>query len=121
MRSVPEWIGKNDDQQPPPRVRLRVFELHNGQCHRCTRKIQPGERWTLEHLIAIINGGQNRESNLCLTCDWCLPLKNAQDVSEKSKVYRVKKRHRGLRSKSRFGCARSGKWKKKLDGTVVPR
>jgi len=121
MRSVPEWTGKTDDTQPPSRVRVRVFEREHGRCHRCTRKIQPGEKWTLEHLTALINGGQNRESNLGLTCDWCLPFKNAQDVSEKSKVYRKKKRHLGLRNKSRFGCARSSKWKKKIDGRVVPR
>lgn len=121
MRSVPEWIGKTDDTPVPPRVRIRVFEAKGGCCHSCGRKIRPGESWTCEHIVALINGGQNRESNLGLTCDWCLPLKNAQDVSEKSKVYRVKKRHRGLRKKSRFGCARSSKWKKKISGEVVPR
>lgn len=98
-----------------------MFDKRNGRCHRCTRKIQAGESWTCEHIVALINGGLNRESNLGLTCGWCLPLKNAQDVSEKSKVYRVKKRHRGLRKKSRFGCARSGKWKKKISGEVVRR
>lgn len=120
-RTIEEWCGKTDDTQPPSRVKVRVFERHGGLCHRCTRKIRPGESWTLEHLTALINGGQNRESNLGITCDWCLPLKNAQDVSEKSKVYRVKKRHLGLKRKSRFGCSRSGPWKKRLDGTVVRR
>ena len=121
MRSLPEWIGKSDDQTPPPRVRLRVFEAKGGKCHRCTRKIRPGESWTCEHIVALCNGGANRESNLDVTCKWCLPFKNAQDVSEKSKVYRVKKRHNGLRKKSRFGCARSSKWKRKISGEVVPR
>ncbi len=120
-REVPEWIGKTPDTPVPPRVRIRVFEARNGCCHRCTRKIRPGEGWTLEHVKALINGGENRETNLDLTCDWCLPAKNSEDLKEKAKVYRVKKRHRGLRKMSRFGCARSSPLKKKITGEVVKR
>lgn len=92
-RSVPEWIGKTPDTTPPDRVRVRVFEAKNGRCHACGRKIATGENWTLEHLTALINGGENRESNLDVTCDWCLPEKNAADVAEKADVYRVKQKH----------------------------
>ena len=120
-RSVDEWIGNTPDTQAPPRVRVRVFERDEGKCHDCGRKIRPGETWTLEHLTALINGGENRETNLGLTCDWCLPSKNARDVSEKSKVYRKKKSHLGLRKMSRFGCARSSPLKKKINGQVVKR
>ncbi len=95
-RSVEEWIGKTDDTPVPPRVRLRVFERFGGKCHKCSRKIPAGEAWTCEHLIALINQGQNREGNLNVTCGWCLPAKNAEDVAEKSKVARVKKKHLGL-------------------------
>ncbi len=95
-RSVAPWVGKTDDTPAPPRVRLRVFEREEGRCHACSRKIQAGERWTLEHRIAIINGGRNAENNLCLTCPNCLPDKNAADVAEKSKVARIRKKHLGL-------------------------
>lgn len=98
-RSVPEWIGATPDTPAPPRVRLRVFERGEGKCHRCTRKIAAGEKWTLEHLVALINGGQNRESNLGVTCRWCLPEKNAEDVARKSKDYEVRAKHRGIRLK----------------------
>lgn len=101
-RSVPEWIGKTDDTAAPPRVRARVFERCNGRCHRCGRKINSGEKWTLEHLIALINGGKNAESNLSVTCDWCLPVKNAEDVRIKSKNARVRQAHLGIRRKSSF-------------------
>lgn len=101
-RSVPEWIGKTDDTPAPPRVRLRVFERCGGKCGECGRKIRPGEGWTLEHLIALINGGKNAESNLGVTCDWCLPAKNAADVAEKAKTYAVKAKHLGIRPPSRF-------------------
>lgn len=105
MRSVNEWIGRDDDEAPPPRVRVRVFDRKGGRCHRCTRKILTGEPWTLEHVIAVINKGQNRESNLDVTCSWCLPEKNAEDVAEKSDVYHKRAKHLGvpLKKKRRFG------------------
>lgn len=100
-RSVDEWCGNTDDTPAPPRVRLRVFERCQGLCHRCGRKIGPADKWTLEHRIAIILGGQNRESNLCLTCEWCLPEKNAEDQAAKSKLANIRKRDHGIREPSR--------------------
>jgi hypothetical protein len=97
MRSTPEWIGKTDDTPIPDRVRIRVFEAHGGRCHSCRRTITAGERWTCEHVQAICNGGENRESNLDVTCAWCLPGKNAADVKIKAKSYAVRKRHVGVR------------------------
>lgn len=95
-RAVAEWIGKTDDTAIPPRVRMRVFTSKVGKCHRCSRKIGAGEAWTCEHLIAIINGGANRESNLDVTCCFCLPVKNAEDVAEKSRVYRKAAKNVGI-------------------------
>lgn len=94
-RAVPTWIGKTDDTPAPARVRDRVFERAAHCCHRCGRKINAGESWTLEHLTALINGGKNDETNLGVTCNWCLPEKNAEDVALKSKVARVRKKHTG--------------------------
>jgi hypothetical protein len=79
-----------------------VFTAKDGKCHRCARKITAGEPWTCEHLIAIINGGPNRESNLDVTCGWCLPIKNAADVAEKSRVYRKAAKNIGIRKPSRM-------------------
>jgi 5-methylcytosine-specific restriction protein A len=93
MRSVEEWVGRTDDTPVPPRVRLRVFDAHGGRCHLCGRKIRVGEVWTCEHLIALINGGQNRETNLDLTCCNCLPIKNAADQAEKSDIADKRKKH----------------------------
>jgi hypothetical protein len=93
-RSVKLWEGRTDDTKAPPRVRLRVFERFKGRCHACGRAIQVGEKWTLEHLVALINGGRNAEDNLCLTCCNCLPAKNAADVAEKSKLATIRKKHR---------------------------
>lgn len=101
-RAVDEWIGKTDDTPAPPRVRLRVFEAHGGRCHWSGQKIKPGDAWDCDHVIALINGGQNRESNLA-------PIlrgkphkeKTAADVAEKSKVARMRAKHLGIAPKSK--------------------
>jgi 5-methylcytosine-specific restriction protein A len=118
MRSVPEWIGKTDDERPPPRVRVRVFEKWNGMCHRSGRKIMAGESWALDHVVAIINGGANRESNLAPIALGEHRRKTREDLKEKSKVYRMKTKHLGIRKPSRL---RSEKYKRKVSGETVLR
>jgi hypothetical protein len=111
-RSVKEWAGKNDDTPVPARVRLRVFERCLGRCHKCLRPIGPAEKWTCEHLTAIINGGVNAEPNLRLTCCNCLPAKNAADVAEKAKVARSRKKHLGItKSKRPLSAPNPKAWK----------
>lgn len=51
------------------------------------------DAWIIEHRIAIINGGANAEPNLCLSCSWCKPLKDAEDVAQKAKTYSVRSKH----------------------------
>ena len=63
-RSVEEWIGATPDTAIPPRVRLRVFQRAEGRCEECTRKLMPGDQWQADHVVALVNGGANRESNL---------------------------------------------------------
>lgn len=101
-RAVEEWIGRTDDTPAPPRVKLRVWDRCEGKCHRCGRKIPVGDAWIIEHLVALINGGRNAESNLCLTCSWCKPEKDAEDVAIKSKTAAVRKSHILPRPPSRW-------------------
>lgn len=51
MREVPEWIGSSPDAKIPPRVRLRIWEKHDGRCHISGMKIQAGQQWDCEHII----------------------------------------------------------------------
>lgn len=100
-RSVPEWIGATSDTAIPPRVRLRVWTRCDGKCGECGRKIRTGESWIVEHLVALVNGGLNRESNLGITCGWCKPVKDARDVADKSKVASIRKKHLGITATKR--------------------
>lgn len=83
-RSTEEWIAKHDDQAIPPRVRLRVFERHGGICHLSGRKIMPGEPWDCDHVIALINGGEHRESNLAPALRDKHREKTVEDVRQKA-------------------------------------
>ena len=120
-RSVPEWIGASADTAIPPRVRLRIWERAKGRCEVCTRKIGPGDAWQADHTVALVNDGENRESNLRLVCDWCHKAKTAEDVAMKSRDRRIKSRHIGIKKPSSFAFARSSRFKKRIDGTVVDR
>lgn len=122
QRKVEEWTGATPDTRAPDRVRLRVFERADGRCHRCDRKIRAGDKWTLEHLVAIINGGPNAEGNLGVTCSWCLPGKNAEDVAEKSLVARKRKKDLGItKAKRPIPGGRDSRWKRTVDGRTVER
>lgn len=62
-----------------------------GRCAACGRLLHSGH-WQVDHKIALINGGEHRESNLEPLCDKpCHALKTGKDVAEKSKVYAKKK------------------------------
>jgi len=78
-------------------------------------RIRPGDQWDVDHVIALINGGANRESNMA-------PIlrgkphkeKTRQDVAEKSRVYRKKAKHLGFKRKRRTIPGR------RFDGTPIP-
>lgn len=95
-RTVPEWIGKTDDTRPPPRVRARLFEAYGGICQLSTTKILTGMQWDLDHKVALINGGENRESNLWPVLRKAHREKTKQDVALKAKADRVRKKHLGI-------------------------
>jgi len=122
-RKLPEWSSKNHDTAPPPRVRLRIYEAATGRCQGCTRKVIPG-KWQADHIVALINGGENRETNLQLICDECHKAKTGDDVAEKAAVTRKRAKHVGVKNASKwrgFQTNRGGKWKSKIGGGAVRR
>lgn len=94
-RSVKSWTGRTDDSKAPPRVRQRVYDAHGGVCHICKLPIKPGESWEADHVVAIINGGANAESNLAPAHSHCHLAKTRQDVKEKAKTAKVRGKHIG--------------------------
>lgn len=84
---------------PTPRGRLtdqekaKLYEERGRQCWRCTKLIRPGEVWTVEHLIALENGGTNEWSNLDICCANCKPVKDRDDHAKAAKSRHVRTYH----------------------------
>lgn len=99
MRAVPEWIATSDDQAIPPRVRLRIFG--SGICKKCTRRLMAGQ-WDCDHIVALANGGQHRESNLQPLCiDPCHSDKTKADRKMKARSDKGQKKQAGIKSRRR--------------------
>lgn len=120
-RSVDAWVGKSDDARIPARVRLRVFERHNGVCFLSGRKITASDKWELDHLLALCNGGTHSEENLVPVLRDAHKIKTKADVKQKAKNDRIRKRHLGIRKPSRFPGSRNSQWKIKIGGGVERR
>ena len=122
-RSVPEWIGKTHDTAIPKRVRARVFDAHGGICHISGRKIRPpADSWDCDHIIALCNGGEHRESNLAPALTQEHRKKTAEDVKQKAKDRRIRAKHLGLhKPKSTLPGSRDDKIKRKVGGGAVKR
>lgn len=125
VRSTVEWIGKSDDQKVPPRIRQRVFDRENGVCHLSGRKIAAGEPWELEHKIALILGGEHRETNLFPALVDPHKIKTAAEMKVKSKIAAVRKKHLGITSPKQKikspGFATAERAEKQSSKTLPPR
>ena len=121
-RKVEEWIGATDDTAIPARVKLRVFQKHGGECAICTLHIRGKLLPAYDHITALINGGQNRESNLQLLCVPCHAIKTGKDVAEKAKVARKRAKHLGIaRTKRPFPGSKASGLRKRMNGSVERR
>ena len=93
-RSVPEWIGRNDDVMPPKRVFDRLYALQDGKDAITGIPFKPGDRIVRDHKTPLIDGGENRESNLQLITEKTHKLKTAREAMERAKTRSVQHAHR---------------------------
>lgn len=112
-REIPEWRGKTDDTPAPDRVKERIARKADDCCPGCTRKIGGKLRAEFDHVIPLILGGENRESNLQLICHECHAGKTKRDVKIKARVAKSRKRQLNIRKPRTLRA-----WRK-FDGTPV--
>jgi 5-methylcytosine-specific restriction protein A len=121
-RSVDEWIGTTPNSAVPPHVRLRIFDRCKGVCHISRRKIMAGERWDLDHVIPLADGGEHRESNLAPAIADKHREKTAEENRDRAKVRGKRSKHLGInRSRTPIPGSRGTKWKRTIDGRTVER
>ncbi len=103
------------------KVKAAAAMRANGNCEECTRKLLTGD-FHYDHVIPDALGGEPTLENCAVLCRSCHGIKTAKaDVPRIAKANRNWRKARGIRKPSQFSCARSSKWKKKLNGEVVAR
>lgn len=114
-RTVKEWIAKHDDQAIPCAVKRRKFQEAYGCCQGpCHRQLDPSDSWDLDHIKRLADGGENRESNLQVLCDWCHAKKTSFENSMGAKANRVFDRAYGIKPKKQGNFARLRAWRDRI-------
>ncbi|MFQ6183610.1 HNH endonuclease [Sinorhizobium meliloti] len=117
MRSVPEWHGKSDDAMPPARVKDRIRERQDNRCAITGREFRAGDTIHYDHVVPLWLGGANAEGNLQAVLAEPHKRKTAREASIKAKCDRLRQKHFNMTEKTPWNA----KWKKKINGEVVPR
>jgi 5-methylcytosine-specific restriction endonuclease McrA len=92
-------------------------------CHICDHMIEPMlDTWEAEHVVPHALGGSDDPENVRPCCVPCHRAKTRNDVTAIAKGKRVADRLYGIkRSRTPMAGGKRSKWKKRMDGTVVPR
>lgn len=104
--------------------RAKIFKAADGVCHICGEKIDgTRERWDADHVIPLEISGDDSDDNLRPAHERCHRAKTSkEDVPTIAKCKRVAAKHNGShKPKGTLPGSKGSKWKRKVDGTVVPR
>lgn len=107
----------------PARVKAQAFERAAGRCEGkdCGARLAVG-KFEYDHDIACELGGDNSFENCVVLCWVCHKQKTGKrDMPLIAKGRRIRQTLKKIKKRSWFACSRQSKWKKKIDGTVVPR
>lgn len=104
------------------KIKLAAFERAGGRCEKCTARLVPG-KFRFDHILPLALGGESSLANCQCTCVTCDAPKTAEDISRIRKADRQQARHIGAKARTRnpLPGGRDSKFKRKIDGTVVPR
>lgn len=107
----------------PAKVKVAAYERSGGRCESCTAPLAVG-KFHYDHRVPDALGGEPTLENCDVLCNACHGAKTAsQDVPAIAKAKRREARHIGAKARTRSPLTggRDSKFKRKLDGTVVPR
>jgi 5-methylcytosine-specific restriction protein A len=100
------------------KVKGQAWERCNGRCEKCTAKLFPG-KFDYDHIKADGLGGEPTLENCAVLCTSCHHVKTVeQDRPIMQKADNIRKKHLGIKKPRGFG---NGKFRKKMDGSVVLR
>jgi 5-methylcytosine-specific restriction endonuclease McrA len=78
-------------------MRVRIFDAAKGLCHLCRLPINApaGEKWEVEHVKALWEGGADAESNMAPAHVDCHATKSKAEATPRAKSTRQRARHIG--------------------------
>lgn len=94
-RKIKEWIGKTDDTMPGKLVRDRISKRQGDKCA-CGKPFGPTVRANCDHIKPLADGGENRESNLQMLCNWCHVAKTSSEATSRKKERNIRAKNLGL-------------------------
>ena len=102
--------------------KLQMFIKAKGRCCICGGQINGvHEAWD-EHVNPLWLAGDNSAPNRAPAHAKCARAKTSVEAKERADIRRKAEKHFGAhRSSNPMPCGRKSKWKKKMDGSVVPR
>jgi hypothetical protein len=95
-RSVKEWSSDNPDAMPPDPVRLRILRRFGNKCALTSIIIADGQKFDLDHIVRVEDGGENRESNMQPVLRLPHEVKSAAERKIAAKADRIAKKGHGL-------------------------
>ena len=95
-RSVTEWVGKTPGSMPPDNVRLRILRRFENKCALTSIIIADGQKFDLDHIVRIEDGGSNSEGNLQPVLRLPHEVKSAAERKRQAKADRIAKKGHGL-------------------------
>jgi len=116
-----EDVGTTARGHLSTRRKLAIWEREKGVCMMCGCRLLPG-KFIYEHVRALELGGEDTDENIRLTCLPCAGEKTRDDHRRGAKAKRAKAKHLGLKkSKNPLPGSKGSKWKRKMNGEIVPR
>jgi len=94
-RPKKEWVGKTETSKIPPDVKLRIVRTWQSRCHITGLQITT-ERPDFDHVIALEDSGENRESNIRPALPAGHRVKTAVENVARDKADRRAKKKLGL-------------------------
>ena len=77
--------------------RLAILKANNHVCHLCGGGIQSGEKWEIEHVIALELSGDDSDENCRPAHAKCHKAKTVQDAGDIAKAKRREVKHNGAK------------------------
>ena len=121
-KDLPDVYTPTKRKALTPKQRLKMFLQHEGVCVICKGRIDGvRERWIDEHIIALADGGTNDLENRGPAHEKCARKKTSSEAGTRSRHRKAAERHLGAKGSGGFATNRGGKYKRKMDGTLVCR